>query len=254
MAPETPDTSSVPKKPPTEQRDTTAPLGRNPDFLGLATGSAIGLVVGLIAGLSISPVTSTILGALSASLLILLGLKSSKGSQDSQNHDVRVLGFGLFCSISLLVGIGLRTHQILSPPIEAQKDRLTSLKVFTPDEVSQILMATNFGLQRASPSDVENAAKSGPAGQSGSTDKAKNAKEGDRPNLQAANGDVQNAGLLRAGSVGFCQVGRRELFRDLDAYLAELHQIDPKLARVIETAPANYQDDLSKSLSKYLCP
>jgi hypothetical protein len=254
MAPETPDTSSVPKKSPTEQRDTTPPLARHPVFLGLAAGSAIGLVVGLIAGLSISPVTSTILGALSASLLILLGLKSSKGGQDSQSHDARVLGFGLLCSISLLVGIGLRTHQILSPPIEAQKDRLTSLKVFTPDEVSQILMATNFGLERASRADVDNVAKSGQGEQSGSTDTSKTSKEKDRPTLRATNGDVQNAGLLRAGSVEFCQIGRRELFRDLNAYLAELHQIDPKLERVIETAPTSYQDDLSKSLSKYLCP
>jgi hypothetical protein len=254
MASETTDTGSVLKESPTEERDTIAPLGENLDLLGFAAGSSIGLVVGLIAGLSISPVTSTILGALSASLLILLGLKRSKGSQGSQSQDVKVLGFGLFCSISLLVGIGLRTHQVLSPRLEAQKDRLASLKVFTPDEVSQILMATNFGLQRASPSDVENAAKSGQAGQADSTDKTKNAGEGDRPNLQAAKGEVQNAGLLRAGSVGFCQVGRRELFRDLGAYLDELRQIDPKLARVIETAPASCQDDLSKSLSKYLCP
>ena len=253
MASETPDTNSVPKKSPTEQRDTTPPSARHRDFLGLAAGSAIGLVVGLIAGLSISPVTSTILGALSASLLILLGLKSSNGSQDSQNHDARVLGFGLFCSISLLVGIGLRTHQILSPPIEAQKDSLTSLKVFTDDEVSQILMATNFGLQRASVPDGENAAKPGQPEQSGSKDTSKSAKGRDQPNLQAANGDVENAGLLRAGSVKFCQIGRRELFRDLDTYLAELHRINPNLAHVIETAPTSYQDDLSKSLSKYLC-
>lgn len=253
MATETPDTSSVPKKSATEQRDETPPSARYCDFLGLAAGSAIGLVVGLIAGLSISPVTSTILGALSASVLILLGLKSSKGSQDSQHHDVRVLGFGLFCSISLLVGIGLRTHQILSPPIEAQRDRLMSLRVFTPDEVSQILMATNFGLQRASVSDVENTARPGRSEPNGSKDTPKNSKGRDQPNLQAANGDVENAGLLRAGSVKFCQIGRRELFRDLDAYLAELHRIDPNLAGVIETAPTSYQDDLSKSLSKYLC-
>jgi hypothetical protein len=186
-------------------------------------------------------VTSTILGALSASLLILLGLKSSKGSQGSQNHDARVFGFGLFCSISLLVGISLRTHRMLAPPLEAQRDRLKSLEVFTPDEVSQILMATNFGLQRTSAPDNENAAP-------------KNAKGKDLPNLRAANGDVENAGLLRSGSVEVCQIGRRELFRDLDAYLAELHRIDPKLAHLIEIAPASYQDDLSKSLSKYLCP
>jgi hypothetical protein len=253
MALETPDTNSVPKKSPTEQRDMNLPSARHPDILGLAAGSAIGLVVGLIAGLSISPVTSTILGALSASLLILLGLKSSKGGQDPRNHDARVLGFGLLCSVSLIVGISLRTHQILSPPIEAQKDRLTSLKLFTPDEVSQILMATNFGLQRASVPAVENPAKPGQAEQSGPKDTRKSAKGGDQPNLQAANRDVENAGLLRAASVKFCQIGRRESFRDLDAYLAELHRINPNLARVIEAAPTSYQDELSKSLSKYLC-
>ncbi|MGO8719854.1 MAG: hypothetical protein ACLQMO_11640, partial [Acidobacteriaceae bacterium] len=86
-------------------------------ILEFAAGAAIGLLVGLIAGLSISPVTQTVLGSLSAGLLILLGLKQSKESTQEAAHTIRILGFGLSCSIALILGVFLRTHSTLSPDL-----------------------------------------------------------------------------------------------------------------------------------------
>lgn len=209
------------------------------ELLEFLAGTAIGLLVGLIAGLSISPVTSTILGALATGLLLLLGFKDAKGSDNSQGHAARVFGFGLFCSIALVCGIGLRTHQVLSPSLEAQKERLTAVKIFTPDDIRIILLSTNFGLEPGRAPDAHGEAMTPEHAQSQSG---------------AAPAHLAYAGLLRAGSPEFCQVARREQFRDVHAYLDALKSRDPKLARVIESVPENDREALSKSLSEYVCP
>jgi len=194
-----------------------------------ATGSAIGVLVGLIAGLSISPITSMVLGALSTGLLILLGLTEPKGSENSENRTTRILGFGLACSFALVLGIYLRTHQVLSPPLETQKERLTATKVFTEEQISEILLSTNFGIHPT-------------------------ANSPNSPSGTGAAADLASATLLRSGSEDFCRVAKRDQFHDLAAYLDELKRRDAKLAHIIESAPKNYQDSLSKSLSDYRCP
>jgi hypothetical protein len=214
-------------------------------FIELGAGAALGLLVGLIAGLSISPVTSTVLGALSAGLLILLGFKESKDGVHSGNHGLRVLGFGVFCSISLVAGISLRTHQTLSPSLEKQRQSLSAAQVFTPGEIEQILLSTNFGIQ-PSPKTL--------TGGNGTQTGTNRPAESDQPGLKGQPGDLAIAGYLRAGSADFCQLARREKFRDVHGYVAELNNIDPRLAHVIESAPESDRDRLSKSLSEYLCP
>jgi hypothetical protein len=223
------------------------------ELLELGAGAAIGLLVGLIAGLSISPVTSTILGALSTGLLVLLGFKESQETTYSASHAFRVLGFGLFCSLALIAGISLRTHQVLSPSLARQKQQLTDIGVFTPGEIDRILLSTNFGLAPSTAPDAKDSPKPLVGERESRSSPSRTATSGetaakDRP------GDLASAGLLRAGSAQFCQMARREQFRDVHAYVTELKNIDPRLAHVIESAPVNDQDRLSKSLSEYLCP
>lgn len=225
-------------------------------LLKFGAGGAIGLLVGLIAGLSVSPVTSTILGALSAGLLVLLGFKDSKGGDNSQGHALKVLGFGLFCSIALVLGISLRTHQVLSPSLETQKKRLMAVKVFTPDDISAILLSTNFGLVPIRKSDAEEGVKSVYNDKRNSTNVHGEAKApvNTQPVSGVASADLAYAGLLRAGSTEFCQIARREQFRDVRAYLDALKIKDPGLAHVIESVPESDRDALSYSLSEYICP
>ena len=71
-------------------REYTVLMTRAIAWLEFATAPVIGLLVGLIPGLSISPVTSTVLGTLSAGLLILPGLKEPKQGVQLESHAFRI--------------------------------------------------------------------------------------------------------------------------------------------------------------------
>lgn len=224
--------------------------------LQFSSGAAIGLVVGLIAGLSISPVTQTLLGALSAGLLVLLGFKAPDTGSSGNPHALRTLGFGTFCSLALIIGIGLRTHSVLSPSLSLQKQNLVNANVFTPNEIDQILLSTNFGLTSSAPS-TQDGSKIPPNNKTNSSN-APGEKESPSQagtGEQAKPGTMGAAGLLRSESgTTFCRVARRGQFKDLSAYLAEIHRVNPRLYHLLQSAPEQYRDQLSKSLSDYLCP
>jgi hypothetical protein len=212
-------------------------------------GGAVGSIVGLIAGLSVSPVTSTILGSLSTGLLVLLGFKASKDDSDS-NNSLRVFGFGLVCSICLLIGIYIRTNGVLSPSLKTQDNTLAN--VF-PDPIlrQQILLLANFGMESgvgregASPGTAET--KKFTPGETGQNVPIILTKKSDSP----ASG--VNEGVLRKGLTDNCAVGRRTNFSSLTEFIKELDRIDPGLKKVIESAPREYQDTLSHQLSEYIC-
>jgi hypothetical protein len=225
--------------------------------LEFAAGVAIGLLVGLIAGLSISPVVGMILGALSTSLLILLGFKESKDATASIAHAIRVLGFGLSCSIALIAGILLRTHAVLSPSLSEQKSRLAVLSTFTPTEIQQILLLTNYGLQPPSTDSSTSPQSESPNKKPGQDEKSP-LKDKEKvlnvtsPQRQTAT--LASAGLLRSGSAEFCQSVRWDNSSSPSAYVAELRRWDPRLAHFIDSLPVDMQDQASKALSKSLCP
>jgi hypothetical protein len=228
-----------------------------PEF---AAGAAIGLLVGLIAGLSISPVTQMVLGSLSAGLLVLLGLKKENDPSQARIHALRVLGFGLVCATSLVAGIFVRTHFTLSPDLASQKQRLTDAKVFTPDQITQILLLTNFGIH--SDGQTTNF-QGGTAPENNVAEDKKSKGEQARPGgpndpLPKTDYDhsaaLVSAGFLRAGSKQFCDLARRSQFRDLKSYLDQVHRLDPKLYQILQSAPVDYKDQLSNLLDGYLCP
>jgi hypothetical protein len=124
--------------------------------LQLFAGVALGLLLGLLVGLSTSPVVATVVGALTGGLLVFLGF-TSKDQTDSNTiasagaAGWRLLGFGLSCTAALLVGLLVRTHNLLTPPIKQQISELTDAG-FTPDEAHTWVAYKNIGvLMRAQP-------------------------------------------------------------------------------------------------------
>jgi hypothetical protein len=88
-------------------------------------GIGIGLLVGIIVGLSVSPVVKTILGTLAGLLAAFLGLQDSffakQKEQDTAKVEsrmkmsaIRSASFGLTCVVGILLGIVLRTHEVLT--------------------------------------------------------------------------------------------------------------------------------------------
>ncbi len=229
-------------------------------FIEFAAGAAIGLLVGFIAGLSISPVVATILGALSTSLLVLLGFKESKDPITAVAHAIRVLGFGLFCSISLIAGVLFRTYGVLSPPLEAQKQHLA--KVFSPAEIDQILLLTNYGLRpsadHASSAPTIDSQDKKPVPDKKVVPDEREGKDkkpkADLEQSQSETAALASSGSLRAGSPQFCDAARREKFKTVDEYVKELRRWDTKLAGFIESIPPDSRDQVARSLSKSLCP
>lgn len=220
-------------------------------LLQFGAGAAIGLVVGFMTGLSISPVTSMVLGALSTGLLALLGFKLSKETEFADSQPLRVLGFGIACMIALVGGISTRTHQWLSPSLSEQNEKLGA--IFNAADTNQILLSTNYGLLpagMAKPSEEQPAvgSKKDVGGQNSKGDK-------NRVNPVAAGSELNGATatLLRSSKAEFCQTGTWERLRNVDAFSFELKKWDPKLANIIERAPTDSREYMSKSLSHYLC-
>ena len=81
-------------------------------FGAVLNGLGVGLLLGLLLGLAVSPVVSGIIGTLSSLLVVLLGLNDKylgvvKG--------LRIGSFGLFAAAGILLGMFIRTNDILAP-------------------------------------------------------------------------------------------------------------------------------------------
>jgi hypothetical protein len=122
----------------------------------LLAGTALGLLLGLLVGLSSSPVVATVIGALTGGMLLFLGF-TSRGHSDSNSPSSleaagwRLTGFGLACTAALIVGLVVRTQNLLTPPIKKQVSELTDAG-FTADEAHGWVAYRNIGvLMRARP-------------------------------------------------------------------------------------------------------
>lgn len=124
--------------------------------LQLLAGTALGLLLGLLVGLSTSPVVATVVGALTGGMLAFLGFASKDQPDSGMKASVdaagwRLAGFGLACTIALLVGLLVRTRNLLSPPIKQQISELTDAG-FTADEAHAWVAYKNIGvLMRTQP-------------------------------------------------------------------------------------------------------
>lgn len=80
-------------------------------------GAALGLCVGILIGMTTAPVIGTVVGALAALFATVFGVRL----QDVEGF-ARIGGFGALCVLGVLVGVALRTHNILGITITQQVD------------------------------------------------------------------------------------------------------------------------------------
>ncbi|MFC1560543.1 hypothetical protein ACFL3W_01210 [Pseudomonadota bacterium] len=95
----------------------------------------MGLLLGLIMGLSVSPTTKIVLGVIAAGLGTFLGFDKSafKGSSASDNQpdrssflrELRVGSFGFAVVAGILLGMTIRTNELLSPTIVESVEKWT---------------------------------------------------------------------------------------------------------------------------------
>ena len=95
----------------------------------------MGLLLGLIMGLSISPTTKIVMGVLAAGLGTFLGFDKSafKGTSDNENkpgraaflRELRVGSFGFAVVAGILLGLTIRTNELLSPTIVESVEKWT---------------------------------------------------------------------------------------------------------------------------------
>ncbi len=202
-------------------------------------GAGIGMLLGLIMGLSATPIVSTVLGAIAAGLLGLLGVggrSSSQGSDDSRLHHgaLRILGFGFACSVFVVVGILLRTHDALAPSLKVQEQELRSSGTLSKSDVRAILLLKAFGLREKS--------------------------AGNGSGNLAVNGGKSIAGdtapVLFVSPQDVCTVLRRDQYEDISSYVRSLqaHGGDfAKLGKAIDLASPEDQEKIASSLSDLLC-
>lgn len=107
-------------------------------------GTGLGLLLGLLIGLSGSPVVATVVGALSAGLVALLGFtrkeSTAPGKIRMSASSLRLGSFGFVCSMALVAALFVRTNDLLSPPIKTQVSRLTSAGYSSADALRWVAL------------------------------------------------------------------------------------------------------------------
>jgi hypothetical protein len=123
-------------------------------FLDLFAGLGIGLLVGVILGLSLSAVVGTVIGALTALLAAFLGLsdkplaKSGEGAEaptSLRRRDARIGAFGIACTLGVLLGLFLRTHDLLALPMKDRVQRWIDAG-YEPRQARQLVTFEETGL------------------------------------------------------------------------------------------------------------
>ena len=195
----------------------------------VVAGGGMGVLVGLLVGLSVSPVVGTILGALAALLVTFLGLTEGKTAADpvadpalprrARGRSVRAGAFGLACALAIVIGIVIRTHGLLSVPLDRQVAAWEAAG-YTKSEAQQLVAYRELGIV--------------PSGRSVAAETALAPK-------------TATGGLFGARSQSECSQLERERYRDqgeeLNAY-KEAGGGWALLAQAIRTLPAPRQREI----------
>lgn len=114
---------------------------------GTIAGAGIGMLVGIAAGLSSAPVVAVIVGAISAGLLVLLGLKKADppGGAEQAADVARVAAFGIVCTIGLLAGVVIRARDLLAPTAMQLQQKWKDAG-FSDEQSRQIALYEKVGL------------------------------------------------------------------------------------------------------------
>lgn len=108
--------------------------------LHAAAGAALGLCVGILVGMTTTAVIGTVIGALAALFATVFGVRL----QDVEGF-ARIGGFGAFCVLGVLVGVGLRTHNVLGISVSQQVSEWVDAG-YPPATARQIVLFRELGL------------------------------------------------------------------------------------------------------------
>ena len=120
----------------------------------LLIGTGLGLLLGLLVGLSASPVVAALVTALAALLAAAFGLDRTvlrpKGEEATPRigSPRRIGAFGLMACLGLLLGIGIRTHDLLAPGIEAEIASWTAAG-YSEELAREVVLVRRTGLRIA---------------------------------------------------------------------------------------------------------
>ncbi len=113
------------------------------NFLG---GACLGLLLGLLVGMSSTPVVANVIAAFTAAMIAFIGLRAndspnspSDETSRSSSALARTSGFALACVASVLLGLFIRTHDLLSPTL-ADRAKIWEQLGFSPAETRAILL------------------------------------------------------------------------------------------------------------------
>ena len=202
-------------------------------FGQIFAGCGLGLVVGLLVGLSASPVVAVVVGALAAGLMTLLGFVKSAPADDSKvpidGSPLRLGSFGVSCAIAILIGLSIRTHNLLSPTIEEQVAEIRKAG-YSPEEARKWVAVRNSVPVSATDSGAHGGPAVAPVG----------------------------ASVLFSGTTyGECEHFDTKQFKDARAHLAALDQLGGKYAEYskrIATLDDGDQRKVLDSLQLLYCP
>jgi len=113
------------------------------------SGVGVGLLIGVLLGLSASPTVGVVVGAVSGLLASLIGSVPALGGDRDQGAamlsvaGLRAGAFGVSCVLAVLLGLYLRTHNVLSPPAPTLEERFEEYRSigFDDDAARQLAVA-----------------------------------------------------------------------------------------------------------------
>lgn len=220
-----------------ETAETKAPYSASQVFTQVFSGLGIGLLVGIIVGLSVSPVVSIILGSLAALLAAFMGLQDGGAAEPANPNflsrlnmsGLRMGSFGFACVAGILFGLFIRSHDLLSIPVERQVEKWTKAG-YKVEEARQFVAFQKLGVKPA-------------------------AKEIIAGNIQKAGSSNLYAGLSQ---IDLCYEISLARYGDdasevLKAYRRQENEKLTRLADQIERLPGDEQKHVLKAVEEVLC-
>jgi hypothetical protein len=225
-------------------------------FGQIFAGTGLGLLVGILVGLSSSPVVATVVSALAAGMVTLLGFSKQNATDDDNYKDrtlltslasrdsaLRLGSFGVACTIAVVFALFLRTHNWASPSISDQIAEVQRAG-YTPDEAHRWVAYRNLGpVLYAS------------AGQATTT--AANGDKASSPPAATSGAAAAQSFLFASGNEGQCQYFDTTRYSNPQEHINALRLMGGKYAEYadkIATMGPEQQKTVLDSLRLLFCP
>ncbi|MER9867198.1 hypothetical protein NKJ35_08300 [Mesorhizobium sp. M0136] len=113
--------------------------------IDVISGISLGFLTGLLVGLTTASVTSSVISSLLALVVAIVGLSKDSNVLFSTNNSIRLSSFAFAAIISVLLGLYMRTHDLLSPS-PAQLYNELKLASYSDDDARSLVRFKIFGI------------------------------------------------------------------------------------------------------------